>query len=65
MSQLDLDERELAAGAAVAMDMARQDHRENKLEQKASLSTSSIGLTIAFVVISSVGTLVFMMFYKG
>ncbi len=65
MSQLDLDERELAAGAAVAMDMARQDRRENRHDQKTALSGSSIGLTIAFVVISSVGTLVLMMVYNG
>jgi len=65
MSQLDLDERELAAGAAVAMDMARQDRRENRHEQQTALSASAIGLTIAFVVISSVGMLVLMMVYNG
>ncbi len=65
MSQLDLDERELAAGAAVAMDMARQYRRENKLDQKTALSASSIGVTVAFVVISSVGMLVLMMVYSG
>ena len=65
MSQLDLDERELAAGAAVAMSIARQDRRENKLDQKAAPTTSSIGVTVAFVVISSVGMLTLMMLYNG
>ena len=61
MPQLDLDERKLAAGAAVAMDMAREDRRENKAYEASALSASSVWLTIGFVVLSSVGTLVLMM----
>ena len=33
MSQLDLNERELALGAAVAMSVAREDRKENKTNQ--------------------------------
>ncbi|MFY0612829.1 MAG: hypothetical protein JXQ99_14950 [Hyphomicrobiaceae bacterium] len=65
MSQLDLDERELAAGAAVAMDMAREDQRDNKRDRAASPSGASAALTIAFVVVASVGTLVIMMMFSG
>jgi len=65
MSQLDLDERELAAGAAVAMDMAREDHRDNKKYEATALSGSAAALTIAFVVVASVGMLVVMMMFSG
>ncbi len=65
MSQLDLDERELAAGAAVAMDMARQDRRENREEQRNALSTSVGWITAAFVIVTSVGLLAVMMIRSG
>ena len=61
MSQLDLDERELAAGAAIAMDMARQDRRENRHEERTAISASSGWITAAFVIITSVGLLAVMM----
>lgn len=64
MPDLNLDERELAAGAAVAMDMAREDRRENKELRAAAPSGKAAALTIAFVVIMAVGTLVLMMFNR-
>ena len=65
MSQLDRDERELAAGAAVAMDMARQDRRENRQEQKNAISGSAAWITAAFVIVTSVGLLAVMMVRSG
>ncbi|MFT7576213.1 MAG: hypothetical protein ACI9XZ_002600 [Alphaproteobacteria bacterium] len=65
MSQLDLGERELAIGAAVAMDMAREDRKDNKEYQSSHLSGAASALTIAFVVIMSVGTLALMMFNRS
>lgn len=65
MSQLDLDERELAAGAAVAMDMARQDRRENRHEERTALSASASWITAAFVIVTSVGLLAVMMIRSG
>jgi hypothetical protein len=64
MSQLDLNERELAVGAAVAMNIAREDRRDNKADQASGLSGSAATLTIAFVVIMSVGMLAVMMFNR-
>lgn len=65
MADLNLDERELAAGAAVAMDMARQDRRENKAEQRAAPSASAAWMTVAFVAITSIGMLALMLAFAG
>ena len=65
MSQLDLDERELAAGAAVAMDMAREDKRDDKRDRAASPSSSAAAVTIGFVVVASVGMLIVMLMFSG
>lgn len=65
MSQLDLGERELAIGAAVAMDMAREDRKDNEAYQASSLTGAATTLTIAFVVIMSVGMLAVMMFNRS
>ena len=64
MSELDLNERELAAGAAIAMSIAREDRKDNQSYQKSTLSGSATALTIAFVVISSIGMLAVMMFNR-
>lgn len=65
MADLNLDERELAAGAAVAMDMARQDRRENKAERRAAPSASAAWMTVAFVAVTSIGMLALMLAFAG
>jgi len=65
MPDLDLNERELAAGAAIAMDMAREDQRDNQRDRAASPSGAAAAMTIGFVVVASVGMLAIMMLFSG
>jgi len=61
MDNLNLDEKELAAGAAVAMSMAREDRRHDKEREAQKMSGSSVAIAIGFVLISSVGMLALML----
>ena len=65
MPDLDLNERELAVGAAIAADMAREDQRHNRQDQAGSPSAASAAMTIGFVVVASVGMLAIMMLFSG
>jgi hypothetical protein len=61
MPDVDLNETEMAAGAAIAMEMAREDRRQNAHIEKTRMSASSTAGVIAFVAITSIGMLVLMM----
>jgi hypothetical protein len=65
MPNLDLNETELAAGAAVAMDMAREDRKERAHVRATQPSIGSAALTIIFVVGSLVIMLALMLIYGG
>lgn len=63
MADFDINERELAAGAAIMRDMERQDRRENELEERNQPSGSAVALSVAFVAITSVGLLAVMLYF--
>lgn len=63
MPDLGLNDTELAAGAAVAMDMAREDRKDRAHERSTRPTTGSAAFTIAFVVITCVGMLALMMIF--
>ena len=60
MPDVDLNETELAAGAAIAMEMAREDRKQNEHIKATKMSASSTAIAIAFVAVTSIGMLVLM-----
>jgi len=61
MPDLNLSEKELAAGAAIAMSVAREDRRMEERLETEKTSGSSIAIAVAFVAISSIGMLLLML----
>lgn len=62
MPDFELNETELAAGAALANEMAREDRARRRHEKRTQPSGGSALLTIAFVAIASLGMVFLMMF---
>ena len=64
MPDLNLDDHELAAGAAIASEMAREDRRLNKHVKATTPSTWATVATIAFVAIALIVPLAIMLWLK-
>ena len=56
MPDPNIDERKLAAGAAIMRDMEREERREQRHIESTRLSISSAAVSIAFVAIIKLAT---------
>lgn len=63
MADLDLNERELATGAAIAMQTIREDRRDQAAEAaRQRISSRTAWFSGIFVIVSSIGMLALMLY---